>query len=216
MTDHNLHSSLHPPTPAGEPDDRKRQNPDQEEQDAPVASAALPHVAPTPHHDGSTSARSHHVTSSKRSSHTAPKQCLLDRWSGGASTATAPVAAPPPKRKPAPTYLADGQRNTGFLHALTRIACSEKLRVGALHDGNYCVAVDQYTVAIVDGFPKAKYHLLVLPRVPFPIGQDGTRLSASELDSLSTLLAFPYAAQVLDRIQAMAERVRLDSLETDT
>lgn len=197
MTGTNPRPTSHPLPPKSGPDCKRRKL-DQEK----VAPAA-PSATSASHHDGSPS------THSRSSSHPAPKQSVLDRWSGSTSTnsARAPVPVPPPKRQP-PTYLADGQRTTGLRHALTRIACSDHLRVGPLHDGNYCVAVDEYTVAIVDGFPKAKYHLLVLPRVPFPVGGAGQKLTVTELDSLGSLLASPYAAQVLDRVQVMAERVR--------
>ncbi|PWN32057.1 uncharacterized protein FA14DRAFT_111471, partial [Meira miltonrushii] len=100
---------------------------------------------------------------------------------------------------------------------------------------------DSHTLAIYDGYPKAKFHFLVLPRIPFTLDQvnnnlagtqssssspaskpalrlaggklalgsssKGQTVPASHLHSLSTLLASPYAWEVLEKMRKQCESV---------
>ncbi|MCO5565818.1 hypothetical protein L7F22_019493 [Adiantum nelumboides] len=101
---------------------------------------------------------------------------------------------------------------------------------------------DTHTLAIYDGYPKAKFHFLILPRIPFNLDQSnnsGTAVSqstssssaskpalglaggklnlgasskgltvpAAHLHSLSSLLASPYASEVLEKMRKQSESV---------
>ncbi|UZJ51017.1 hypothetical protein CBS101457_000337 [Exobasidium rhododendri] len=98
---------------------------------------------------------------------------------------------------------------------------------------------DDRTLTIYDGYPKSKFHFLVLPRIPFKLTADdrkasssastsstpqlslaGGKLSlgqsvtksevpASHLASLNDLLASPYAALVLSEFEAASKKVAL-------
>jgi len=59
------------------------------------------------------------------------------------------------------------------------------------------------TIAIFDAFPKAKYHFLVLPRLPFTAAE----ISEREIDSLESLLLHPERNVVLDELEKMADEV---------
>jgi aprataxin len=68
------------------------------------------------------------------------------------------------------------------------------------------VDTTERTIAIIDKYPKAMFHVLVLPRP-----QDG--VSAEDMDSLRTLVAKvgkERAKEVLEEIGAHARRVRDD------
>ncbi|GAA5983080.1 hypothetical protein JCM10908_000149 [Rhodotorula pacifica] len=69
------------------------------------------------------------------------------------------------------------------------------------------VAANRKTTTIFDGFEKAKFHLLILPREPFEL-DNGTTLSGTPLASLSQLLKSPHALQVLKVLQNQAEDVK--------
>ncbi|GAA5958784.1 hypothetical protein JCM8115_000352 [Rhodotorula mucilaginosa] len=69
------------------------------------------------------------------------------------------------------------------------------------------VAATRKTTTIFDGFEKAKFHLLILPREPFEL-EGGSTLSGPALSSLSQLLKSPYALQVLKELQSQAEEVK--------
>ncbi|TKA57937.1 hypothetical protein B0A53_00339 [Rhodotorula sp. CCFEE 5036] len=69
------------------------------------------------------------------------------------------------------------------------------------------VAATRRTTTIFDGFEKAKFHLLILPREPFEL-EGGSTLSGPALSSLSQLLKSPYALQVLKELQSQAEEVK--------
>lgn len=98
---------------------------------------------------------------------------------------------------------------------------------------------DDRTITIYDGFAKAKYHFLVLPRIPFKLStsrgsssqQAAPTLSASNgrlnfgasssnvvpashMMSISSLLASPHAAEVLEAVHKASDRV-LEHIRTD-
>ncbi|CAD6887571.1 unnamed protein product [Tilletia caries] len=105
-------------------------------------------------------------------------------------------------------------------------------------EGTRLVMHDEHTITIQDKWPKSTFHLLVLPRIPFPIqkgkdegkdqdrGKDkesppqlslargkllsgtssGNTVPASHVQDLSTLLASPYASQILAALRAASER----------
>jgi aprataxin len=88
---------------------------------------------------------------------------------------------------------------------------------------------DDRTITIYDAFAKAKYHFLVLPRLPFrsaaprsdaaapALKAAGGKLSlgstssnivpASHMRSVSDLMASPYAAEVLEAVRVASEKV---------
>lgn len=84
---------------------------------------------------------------------------------------------------------------------------------------------DERTYTIYDGFDKAKYHFLVLPRLPYPLppgtkppmlktahgklnfGAASSSIPPSHLHDVSSLLASPYAAQVLADLRTASDRV---------
>ncbi|GAC93538.1 hypothetical protein PHSY_001103 [Pseudozyma hubeiensis SY62] len=92
---------------------------------------------------------------------------------------------------------------------------------------------DDLTITIYDKFAKAQYHFLVLPRIPFrpslsasaSIPQQGAptlsasngklnfgatssnNVPASHMKSISSVLASPYAGQVLEALRTASERV---------
>lgn len=93
---------------------------------------------------------------------------------------------------------------------------------------------DEHTLVIYDGFPKAKYHFLVLPRIPFklegtgPVGATiapppklslaggkltqgtsakGQSVPNAHLKSIRSLLASPYAAVVLQKLREQSGEV---------
>ncbi|POY75221.1 hypothetical protein BMF94_1853 [Rhodotorula taiwanensis] len=69
------------------------------------------------------------------------------------------------------------------------------------------VTSDEHTTTIFDGFEKAKYHLLILPRHPFRL-EDGSILPLKSLESLSHLAKSPHALQVLRALQKQADEVQ--------
>lgn len=69
------------------------------------------------------------------------------------------------------------------------------------------VTATRRTTTIFDGFEKAKFHLLILPREPFEL-EDGSILSGPALSSLSQLLKSPHALQVLKELLSQAEEVK--------
>lgn len=117
--------------------------------------------------------------------------------------------------------------------ALTRYA---KATDPAALPSNEILHWDEQTITMYDGFDKAKFHFLVLPRIPFKrtasasaLAQDksgkpslqavGGRLSlgssdasnivpASHLQSITSLLRSPYAGEVLDAMERAGHEVR--------
>lgn len=80
--------------------------------------------------------------------------------------------------------------------------------------GSVLVDADTHTYTIYDGYPKAQFHFLIMPRLPFAVDEDlgnGKRrrgeVGARELDSIGSLLQSPHAAFVLDRLAAASERL---------
>ncbi|GAA5925533.1 DNA 5'-adenosine monophosphate hydrolase [Sporobolomyces koalae] len=69
------------------------------------------------------------------------------------------------------------------------------------------LTVNSQTLTIFDGFEKAKYHFLVLPRDPFRTS-DGHVVQPSALHSLSTLLKSPDRLQVLRALARQALEVK--------
>lgn len=71
---------------------------------------------------------------------------------------------------------------------------------------------DPYTYTICDGYAKAQYHFLILPRIPFYIDvQDqgiSTRVQVPtrDLDSIQALLQSRHASAVLDRLSEARHR----------
>ncbi|GAA6051711.1 hypothetical protein JCM3770_002695 [Rhodotorula araucariae] len=68
-------------------------------------------------------------------------------------------------------------------------------------------ASDSRTLTIFDGYEKAKYHMLVLPRDPFLLDDAGTTVPSRVLTSLSALLASPHALPVLQALRNAGEEV---------
>ncbi|BGP24857.1 forkhead-associated domain histidine triad-like protein [Rhodotorula toruloides] len=69
------------------------------------------------------------------------------------------------------------------------------------------VTSDEKTLTIFDGYEKAKYHLLIMPRVPFPL-VSGETVPASHLLNLASLLKSPHALEVLKALELQAEEVK--------
>lgn len=59
-------------------------------------------------------------------------------------------------------------------------------------------------IAVFDAYPKARYHFLVLPKLPFP---GDTGLLEGNLDSLAALLRHPARGAVVDAMAAAADEV---------
>lgn len=82
---------------------------------------------------------------------------------------------------------------------------------------NMLVDHDPYTYTICDGYAKAQYHFLILPRIPFYIDvQDqgiSTRVQVPtrDLDSIQALLQSRHASAVLDRLSEARHRVRTNN-----
>ena len=115
--------------------------------------------------------------------------------------------------------------------ALVRVASAKDPT--ALPTDDKVLFYDERTITIFDKFPKARYHFLVLPRIPFRAQSGGLSaqsargtpmLSAangrlnfgatgsnvvptSHLKSISSLLASPYAAEVLETLRKTSDRV---------
>ncbi|EST05522.1 Histidine triad (HIT) protein [Kalmanozyma brasiliensis GHG001] len=114
--------------------------------------------------------------------------------------------------------------------ALVKIARSHDPEALPLDDR--MLIYDKRTITIYDKFAKAKYHFLVLPRIPFHASSSKPALSsqgaptlsasngklnfgatssnsvpASHMKSISTLLASPYAAEVLEALREASDRV---------
>lgn len=115
--------------------------------------------------------------------------------------------------------------------ALVRIASAKD--PATLPTDDKALFYDEHTITIYDKFAKAKYHFLVLPRIPFKLsssapsghlGSNPPTLAASNgklnfgatrsntvpvthMDSVSTLLASPYASEVLVALRDTSERV---------
>lgn len=115
--------------------------------------------------------------------------------------------------------------------ALVRIASAKD--PATLPTDDKVLFYDNHTITIYDKFAKAKYHFLVLPRIPFKatssqasvesaktaptlVAANGklnfgatssNTVPASHMNSISTLLASPYAAQVLEAMRRTSDRV---------
>lgn len=61
-------------------------------------------------------------------------------------------------------------------------------------------------IAVFDAYPKAMYHFLVLPKIPFVVS-DTKQLKEAELDNLSTLLQDPDYKDVLAALTEAATEV---------
>ncbi|GAA5857930.1 hypothetical protein JCM1840_000972 [Sporobolomyces johnsonii] len=66
---------------------------------------------------------------------------------------------------------------------------------------------DERTLTIFDGYEKAKFHFLVMPRDPFPLEKGGT-VPSSSLHSLSSLLKSPHKLEVLKALERQAAEVK--------
>ncbi|GAA5950751.1 hypothetical protein JCM3765_000596 [Sporobolomyces pararoseus] len=73
-----------------------------------------------------------------------------------------------------------------------------------------CLEFNNETLTIFDGFEKAKYHFLILPRDPFPIdlSKGEKPIPSNQLDSLSNLMKSPLKLKVLKSLEKQAERVK--------
>lgn len=115
--------------------------------------------------------------------------------------------------------------------ALVRIASAKDPT--ALPTEDRVLFYDDQTITIYDKFAKAQYHFLVLPRIPFKPSVSGSTsgpqhttptlsasngklnfgatsrnsVPASHMKSISTLLASPYSAQVLECVRKASDRV---------
>lgn len=81
------------------------------------------------------------------------------------------------------------------------------------------IAWDDHTYVIYDGYPKAQYHFLILPRIPFVIEETSAHgttnkvtVPTRDMESIDALLASRYARPVLGRLAAMEQRVRTHGL----
>ncbi|GJN90591.1 hypothetical protein Rhopal_003603-T1 [Rhodotorula paludigena] len=74
-----------------------------------------------------------------------------------------------------------------------------------LPDGVW-VASDERTLTIFDGYEKAKYHMLVMPRDPFRLSS-GATVPSSHLTNLRALLKSPHALEVLQALRQAGEEV---------
>ncbi|PKI85872.1 hypothetical protein MVES_000357 [Malassezia vespertilionis] len=84
------------------------------------------------------------------------------------------------------------------------------------------VDADAHTLTIYDGYPKAQFHFLILPRLPFVIDETlengkrrRTELDAEQLDSLSALLQTPFASYVLACLSKAQRRESMQNLTID-
>ncbi|GAA5850487.1 hypothetical protein JCM8547_001890 [Rhodosporidiobolus lusitaniae] len=66
---------------------------------------------------------------------------------------------------------------------------------------------DERTLTIYDGFEKAKYHFLIMPRDPFPL-EKGGNVKSSELGSLGKLLKSEDRMEVVKALERQAEEVK--------
>ncbi|KAI3627615.1 HNT3 [Malassezia furfur] len=87
--------------------------------------------------------------------------------------------------------------------ALKQIARTEEVLIDA----------DEHTYTIYDGYPKAQFHFLVLPRLPFycdEVLENGKRkriqIPTRELDSISSVLASRHASFILECLQRASDR----------
>lgn len=64
-----------------------------------------------------------------------------------------------------------------------------------------------HCIAIFDAYPKARYHFLVLPRLPFTAA-DAPPITARDLDSLASLLRHPARDAVLRAVREAATEVQ--------
>ena len=77
------------------------------------------------------------------------------------------------------------------------------------------VDADEHTYTIYDGYPKAQFHFLILPRLPFKVRsatdsgsvQERVLHPTKELNSISTLLQSPSRAFVLECLERASEMV---------
>ncbi|KAI5481746.1 hypothetical protein MNV49_000023 [Pseudohyphozyma bogoriensis] len=76
----------------------------------------------------------------------------------------------------------------------------------SLQNGVYLTS-DDHTLTIFDGYEKAKYHFLVLPREPFKLAAGGT-VPKRDLDSLTTLFKSPHTKEVLEALKVAGEKVK--------
>ncbi|KAK0536750.1 aprataxin-like protein [Tilletia horrida] len=128
--------------------------------------------------------------------------------------------------------------------ALTDIAMSKDPVPKNVPPETQLIAHDEHTITIADKWPKAAFHLLVLPRIPFRLAPDASEagnaatssstgkekeetqppklslaggkllggtskndtVPASHLQDISSLLASPYAAQVLSALRTASEK----------
>lgn len=68
------------------------------------------------------------------------------------------------------------------------------------------------TLTIYDKFPKAMFHFLCLPRLPYREPQSETEIPATTLNSLSALVSHKHALKVLRDLKEASQEVSLDSL----
>lgn len=114
---------------------------------------------------------------------------------------------------------AGGRSKMAWSNALAQYARTKDL--GALPQGTL-LRSDEHTLTIYDGYPKAKFHFLVLPRVPFtllPRGAEDAKakdafealrrgpssVPLKDLSSLRSLLASPHASSVLAALRHAAQ-----------
>ncbi|BGP48259.1 aprataxin-like protein [Rhodotorula kratochvilovae] len=129
--------------------------------------------------------------------HAAPPPPIYDRTSLRARFLPFPLApSGSPSSRPAMSWNA-------VLESYARLRRPER----ELPEGVW-VANDERTLTIFDGYEKAKYHMLVLPRDPFPPAEDaGGTVPSRALTSLSSLLASPHALPVLQALRTAGEEV---------
>lgn len=84
------------------------------------------------------------------------------------------------------------------LRDAARVARPETLGTSTL------LLANERCIAIFDRFPKSKYHMLVLPRIPYYTAQG---LTERDLDSPSSILRHPKAGDVISALAETAAEV---------
>lgn len=94
--------------------------------------------------------------------------------------------------------------------ALKQIASTEETKLPE----SVLIDADAHTYTIYDGYPKAQFHFLILPRLPLVYDEpleNGKRrrvqIHERELDSISSVLASRHASFILGCLERASERV---------
>ena len=69
------------------------------------------------------------------------------------------------------------------------------------------IAHSDKTLTIYDKYPKATYHYLTLPRLPYKSTKSGLEISQTVLDNLAALIGSKHALDVLMALKADSDKV---------